>query len=41
MLQLKLSNAIRQIQFLSDNKQQLGTSNLLEEKYDSDTIDHK
>lgn len=41
MLQLKLSNSIRQIQFLSDNKQQIDTSNLLEEKYGSKNIDDK
>lgn len=41
MLQLKLSNSIRQIQFLSDNKSQLDTSNMFKEKYDSKTIDDK
>ncbi|XP_025203403.1 polyamine-modulated factor 1-binding protein 1-like isoform X3 [Melanaphis sacchari] len=41
MLQLKLSNSIRQIQFLSDNKSQLGTSNLFDEKFDLKTMDDK
>jgi len=41
MLQLKLSNSIRQIQFLSDNKSQLGTSNVLDEKFDLKTMDDK
>lgn len=41
MLQLKLSNSIRQIQFLSDNKSQCDTSKMLKEKYDPKTIDDK
>ncbi|XP_008178903.1 protein lava lamp [Acyrthosiphon pisum] len=41
MLQLKLSNSIRQIQFLSDNKPQSGTSNLPEEKFNLKTMDDK
>ncbi|XP_060844421.1 girdin-like [Rhopalosiphum padi] len=41
MLQLKLSNSIRQIQFLSDNKSQSGTSNVLDEKFDLKTMDDK
>lgn len=41
MLQLKLSNSIRQNQFLADNKPQLGTSNAFEETYDSKIIDDK
>lgn len=41
MLQLKLSNSIRQIQFLSDNKPQLSTSNLKDEKFDLKIMDDK
>jgi len=41
MLQLKLSNSIRQIQFLSDSKSQSGTSNSTEEKFDLKTMDDK
>ncbi|KAE9524273.1 hypothetical protein AGLY_015312 [Aphis glycines] len=41
MLQLKLSNSIRQIQVLSDNKSQLGTSNLFDEKIDLKIMDDK
>ncbi|KAF0766335.1 interaptin-like [Aphis craccivora] len=41
MLQLKLSNSIRQIQILSDNKSQLGTSNLFDEKIDLKIMDDK
>lgn len=41
MLQLKLSNSIRQIQFLSDSKSQMGTSDSLKENYGSKTIDDK
>jgi len=41
MLQLKLSNSIRQIQFLSDNKPEMCSSNLSEEKFDLKTMDDK
>ncbi|CAI6371664.1 unnamed protein product [Macrosiphum euphorbiae] len=41
MLQLKLSNSIRQIQFLSNNKPQSGTSNLPGENFDLKTMDDK
>lgn len=41
MLQLKLSNSIRQIQFMSDNKLQSCASNLIEEKFDLKTMDDK
>lgn len=40
MLQLKLSNSIRQIQLLSDDKSQPDASKL-EEKYGLKTIDNK
>jgi len=41
MLQLKLSNSIRQIQFLSDNKPPLGKSNLMDEKFDLKAMNDK
>lgn len=42
MLQLKLSNSIRQVQLLSDNKPQFGDeSNLLKENCGSKAIDDK
>ncbi|XP_025417152.1 interaptin-like [Sipha flava] len=41
MLQLKLSNSIRQIQFLSDSKSQIGSSDSLKENYGSKAIDDK
>lgn len=41
MLQLKLSNSIRQNQFLADNKQQLGISNSFQGTYGSKNIDDK
>lgn len=42
MLQLKLSNSIRQVQLLSDNKPQFGDkSNMLKEKCGLKTMDDK